>query len=435
MITMNKNYCKVLIISNAVPNEDNATSITLMNMFSGWPQTQLAVIHTSLDKSVDECIYPVFKLSELKYLNNDRTSSGALLNNIRSSKSEVKGVHGATSDSSVKSRILNYVHTLGSSYKALLPYKYSNELNKFISDFSPDVIYSPLGSVAIMDIVHKISEKFHIPVVPHFMDDWPHTVYEDDFWLLFPRLKKGKLLKKIFERTKVGIVISEKMAGEYRAEYRKVFVPLMNCVDYRELNSSTDVQPTSKKIIFSYFGGLHLLRWQILKIFFQSLINQSGEFQNRLECRIYTSEADRNKYKHEFDNLQEVVFCQRVSQNALLAEMIKSSYLIHVEAFDDKIKKYTRLSISTKIPDYLLAQKPIIAIGPDDSASIEYLRDNNCAHVISDLKDLHDSLLFKKILTGKNNLIVQNALQLFLRNHDKKNQHQILRSILLSQAE
>ena len=60
----------------------------------------------------------------------------------------------------------------------------------------------------------------------------------------------------------------------------------------------------------------------------------------------------------------------------------EADILLHVESFNEKMKKYTRLSISTKIPEYLASKRLIIAIGPVDIASIEYLKDNKAALIL-----------------------------------------------------
>jgi len=422
---MDNDFCKILIISNSIPNDDNATSITLKNMFSGWPADKAAIIYTSLDKNIPKSIYSTFHVSELKFVQSKTSNPDGLLRVLRSSKSEVKGISGAAADKSAKASILNYLHTLASSYKALLPYKYDEALDQFISEFKPDVIYSPLGSIAITDIAYKISVKYNLPVVPHFMDDWPHTIYEGDSLLLIPRLKKKRLLNRIFKRTKVGIVISEKMAKEYGSEYHKDFFALMNCIDIKEPDKR-DLHE-KKNIVFSYFGGLHLLRWQTLLLFFKSVKNSHAYASQNLEFRIYTSDADRNKYECQFEQVTEVVFRDRVSQGALIDEMRNSDYLVHVEAFDEKIKKYTRLSISTKIPEYLVAQRPIIAIGPADIASIEYLRDNYCANVITDLNSPRLSIIIENSASAENNKpLLAKGWEAFLKNHEKEKQHKLL---------
>ncbi|MBS1520087.1 MAG: hypothetical protein JST50_03735 [Bacteroidetes bacterium] len=423
--------CKVLLITSNVPNDDNATNITIKNMFSEWPLDKVAIVYISLDKNTPQTNYPVFHISDIKYIRKKQSDRKGLMKALRSSKSEVKGVSGAAADKSMKGSILNYIHTIASSHKALLPYKYGSALDRFIADFSPGIIYSPLQSMSIMDIACKISDRIKVPIVPHFMDDWPNTIYEGDPLLVIPRLRKAQLLRRVFKRSEISIVISEKMAREYQTEYRKEFVALMNCVDIHE-PVRTD-RPANGNLIFSYFGGLHLLRWQTLKLFFESLKKNPAYASHQSELRIYAPDADRDRYKHEFAHLGGVIFCDRISQGELIGAMQRSTYLVHVESFDEKIKQYTRLSISTKIPEYLAAQKPIIAIGPADIASIEYLRDNDCAHVISDLTgtEFHD-VIENSLSEDLNKRLLSNAWQLFLKNHEKKGQQKLLKWVFES---
>ena len=170
-----------------------------------------------------------------------------------------------------------------------------------------------------------------------------------------------------------------------------------------------------------------MLRWQTLLAFFRAVKHSKAYASQNLGFRIYTSDADRAKYERQFGQIAEVVFCERVSQEELIGKMRSSNYLIHVEAFDEKIKKYTRLSISTKIPEYLAAQRPIIAIGPRDIASIEYLRDNNCAYVIADLNGPDVSAIIENSSSeDSNKRLLANAWQLFLKNHEKETQHKLL---------
>ncbi|MEG0474048.1 MAG: hypothetical protein RR588_17145 [Solibacillus sp.] len=47
----------------------------------------------------------------------------------------------------------------------------------------------------------------------------------------------------------------------------------------------------------------------------------------------------------------------------------------------------TRLSISTKIPEYLATGKPILAIGPSTLSSIKYLKSSTDSFIIEDLSE------------------------------------------------
>lgn len=63
---------------------------------------------------------------------------------------------------------------------------------------------------------------------------------------------------------------------------------------------------------------------------------------------------------------------------------------VHVESFSEAMCRRTRLSISTKIADYLGAGKCIMAIGRADLASIQHI--NEVACVVNDISKIEDAV-------------------------------------------
>ena len=57
--------------------------------------------------------------------------------------------------------------------------------------------------------------------------------------------------------------------------------------------------------------------------------------------------------------------------------------LLHVESDDDYNRLLTKLSISTKIPEYLISGRLVIGFGPTDVASMKILSSNNIGIVLS----------------------------------------------------
>jgi glycosyltransferase involved in cell wall biosynthesis len=55
---------------------------------------------------------------------------------------------------------------------------------------------------------------------------------------------------------------------------------------------------------------------------------------------------------------------------------------VHVESFEKKIRSYTRLSMSTKIPQYMAAARPILCYGPGEVASCRFIGENACGLVV-----------------------------------------------------
>jgi hypothetical protein len=420
------NLPKILIIGGYTFEEANATSITLKNIFSAWSIEKLAFIYvTNQPDNLDskKNIFTVFKRKFANIQINRQEKS--FINDIRSAKSVVGGVMDATASNDKKTKILNFFHTSIISHYALIPYKYSDKLDKFIQEFQPDFIYTPLGSLGIMHLAYKISIKYNIPIYPHFMDDWINTMYTKNIFLIIPCLVKKYYLKKIFDRTEKAFAISEKMASEYSNNYKKLFFPLMNCVD--DLTSSEELDIDDTALRFCYSGGLHLNRWKSLEFLCKGLEGLNSD--KPIELNIFTKESDWQLFKDKFINFSFVHYMGFISQAEMLHELKKQTILVHIESFDKKVSAYTRLSISTKIPEYLSMKKPILAIGPSDIVSIEYLNTNQSAFVVDRQEEELLKNEIKKIMNSElRKEVAMNAYNLFRRNHTKKSQQQVLRN-------
>ena len=216
-----------------------------------------------------------------------------------------------------------------------------------------------------------------------------------------------------------GFVISEKMAIEYDKIFHIPFKPLMNCIDNEKYMLNAVNYKNNEEIVFSYFGGLHLKRWETLLILAKALKELSHLYTQKLVIKIYTSSANRNSYSSSII-IENVKFCNSIDHELVITKMLCSDFLIHVESFDEDSIKYTRLSISTKIPEYLASRIPIIAIGPVKTASIEYLIDNECAYVASSSNYEGIKKMLIEALSAKNKeKILLNGQQTICKNHSK----------------
>jgi hypothetical protein len=69
----------------------------------------------------------------------------------------------------------------------------------------------------------------------------------------------------------------------------------------------------------------------------------------------------------------------------------RADVLVHVESFGAAERRYTRLSVSTKIPQYLWAARPILAYGPGEVASCQYVQ-SSASGVMVERLDLKPAL-------------------------------------------
>jgi glycosyltransferase involved in cell wall biosynthesis len=78
-----------------------------------------------------------------------------------------------------------------------------------------------------------------------------------------------------------------------------------------------------------------------------------------------------------------VKFCGGVSGDMLWEKIYESDVLLHIESDDKYLRKLTGLSVSTKIPEYLMSGRPVLGYGPEEVASMRLLNDNGVGVVIS----------------------------------------------------
>ncbi len=428
----NQSLPKVLIVGTCNFEHTDATSQTIKNLFSRWDKDRVAVIHADYSGEIEHLITDnTFSLGlypRNKFLSLFKKSKYG--KKIRQSASVVIGVQGVgiSQYNSLKSRLFNFIHTFFSAHISIIKHKYPASLYSFVEIFQPDVIYSPLGTVSVMQLTYTLSKKYKLPVFPHFMDDWINTLYKGNLLLLIPSMTKNKYLHKLMNNATEGGAISELMAKEYSSRFGIPFSILMNCVDIH--NSSYLVPDQKKHFVFSYCGGLHLNRWQSLILLCQSI--KDIPFEKETKVEIYTKETDWVLYGNYFSEFSFVEYKGFLSPEELYEKQLQHDVLIHVESFDKTIIPYTRLSISTKIPEYLALKKIIIAIGPPQIASIEYLRENKCAYVIDvqNQEEIHKVLLSLK--TKAHNIqLINNAYLLFLKNHTLESQCSLLKDRLI----
>ena len=110
------------------------------------------------------------------------------------------------------------------------------------------------------------------------------------------------------------------------------------------------------------------------------------------------------------------------------AEILGTSLLaVHTESFDPKFRAIVRHSVSAKIPDLLARGGCILAYGPEEAASMDYLQKHGAACCVTRPEDLEkalEALLTDAALRGS---ILSNARRLARENHGSNAGSDLLR--------
>ena len=387
---------KVLIISSSTFSKTTNNGKTLSSFFYGYPKENIAQVSYTLGKGNPEVCtsYYVISISDVK--------NGRLGQDMSSYCCDLREEKKAPKQKSALERIFHYF----SAKRYPFAVNKKNEVWKkadfsgtltWIKNFDPDIVFFQGFSMEYgYWFALRVCEEFELPLILELTDDYTENLYK-----LSPIGRKCnksyvEYLAKGISYADKTIVISPKMEEEYRKRFGGQIEVMMNSVF---LSDVQDFEERDKND-YIYAGNVLLNRWKVL-INFAKALKKSNE---KAVLSIYTPDVPSDKILKQFKKQSNIVYGGSLSKEELEKRMKKCGSVVHVEAFDKLNKKITRLSLSTKISEYMNSGALICAIGPEDISSIEYLSKNNVAlcmckndvdEMAKKLKELNDEETIK----------------------------------------
>ncbi|MBQ7290380.1 MAG: hypothetical protein IJW76_01480 [Clostridia bacterium] len=369
---------KVLVINNLLIGEENATGATLKNIFSGFSDIDILEYTFVPDSSREYS----FNGTHIETICNQKTNYlNKFIHNYH--QKSLKSNTGFSDETNVswKSKLKLKLKKDALMWNELIPIKIEKECMQQIINFSPELIYTLGADINVLRNVIKLSELLNIPIVLHNMDDLYHTKFNGhSFFQKLAKRKLQKLYKKAYEHSKKSLAIGPKMAKEYEELFGLPFDWAMNCVG----DIQSEVAPEENLAIFS--GGLHGGRATTLASLAQALEGTA------IKLEIYTDDRNFVSYESLFAGLKNTRLCHYVPNEKMFDNLSRASILVHVESFEEEYIKYFRLSMSTKIPEYLVAKRPVFCIGPKEIATSSYIENSGVGVVAESYEDISDKL-------------------------------------------
>jgi glycosyltransferase involved in cell wall biosynthesis len=367
-------YPRVLVVAASALAPASGTGVTLANLFHGFPPDMVAQIH--LDAGTPDtalCGHSLRLPNNGSPVEGPLRSVATMLSSrpqpstaITAARPPADGTHWAKARAWVSAGF------------DLMPGHLSRATLEWARDFNPDVIYSPLGSIRMLSLVRALADRLAIPIAPHLMDAWPHTLFSDGevFGLAHRQVRHS--LARVAERSPRLLAISRPMADEFSRELGIPSSVFMNCVSEEDFAQASPTCPSNDQLLFSYVGGLHLDRWRSLLQLAEVLHQEAGGAR----LQVHAPEAHLDDHRAAFANANNVDWGPSLSADQVPAALRRADVLVHVESFAPAAQRFTRLSISTKIPQYMAARRPILAIGPESLASMRHIEDAGAGLVV-----------------------------------------------------
>lgn len=302
-------------------------------------------------------------------------------------------------------------------------------LKKYIQENDIDTIVTSGPPHSLHLIGLKLKEDLNVKWFADFRDPWTTIGYHKELKLSSYASKIHKELEsKVLNAADTIIVTSKTTKTEFQALTSKPIEVITNGYDIENV----DKKPLDSKFSLAHIGSFLSERnpeilWQSLS----ELVTEISSFKNDLELKLIgavSQEVLKTISKYDLDSYlnnlgyvshKEAVSHQRTSQILLLIEINSEN---------------TKSILPGKLFEYMVSERPIIAIGPKDSDFAEIIQSTNTGVFFT--YDEKEAL--KTLIASHYQLFLQQNLKVFpvgLQHYSRKNLTQNLAKLITSSWE
>lgn len=375
---------KLLLISNNSFSKTSNNGKTYEAILSNFGKNELAQLYFTGSERPDfdfcSSYYRMTDIDVVKSMIKLSPTCGDVLNSDLITEKKVE-------NSKLENKIIKFVKKIISGFSRDMLWKNNRwnceKLKKWYSEFAPDVILFVGGAGSFStNIALHVSKDLNIPLVTFYTDDYVINSVKEGILHNFHQRRINNIYREVISHSKLRYVIGETMAKEYRKYFRCDFNAIMNSTPIEPYQE----YPNNDRLTFSYFGGLHLGRWNMI-------VRLAKLLKGKVDINVYTMQEPEQEIRSAFKD-SGVTFCGGVTGDNLKQKIRESDILLHIESDDKYMRKLTGMSVSTKIPEYLMSGRVVVGFGPTEVASMLILSDNNIGYVVSsDSND--DDIIYK----------------------------------------
>lgn len=268
-------------------------------------------------------------------------------------------------------------------------YPYAVEAgSEILKNETIDAIISSSTPVTCHFIANELKTKYKIPWIADLRDLWTQAPYYQ--YSFIRRFRETKMELKTLSRAEALVTVSKNLAETLGTLHKeKLIYAILNGFDPQEMNIS-HVDLTNKFTI-TYLGSLYHGKRDPSKLFkaLQDLISEGKINPNDIEVRFYGQKEDWMEKEIEIYRLQGIVNEYGVIPRNIAVEKQRESQLLLLLMRDHpkEIGVYT-----SKIFEYLAAQRPILAIGSLEGVVNDLLEDTTAGIYATSVKDVKKAL-------------------------------------------
>src|SRR5260221_9876412 len=367
--TNDEEFPRVLFITPAAFNHVSGGGITFTNLFRGWPRDRLATVHNDTTPVTTDVCEQFYRLSEREI------NTWPILAWFRSRESvptTAEAGGGPVTGRSAPQLIKTAVFGDGLPEHGHL----SPQLESWIAEFRPEVIYTILGSMGMMELIERIQLRFRLPLVVHFMDDWQSAIHRGGLLSPLQRRHMQALVARLVATARARLGICDAMCTEYTHRFGQPFQAFQNTIDTAQWASLTEADRRVHLPIQVLYAGSILGFAQadsLAECCAAITALRHGGLQIGLD--IYSPPAQTTPLRDRLVCSDAIRLHDVIGDDASYFRRLASADILLLPVnFDDHSMRYIRLSMPTKVPSYLVSGTPVLVYGPAEAAQVDYAR-------------------------------------------------------------
>lgn len=370
---------RLLFITPAAFNHLTGGGVTFSNLFAGWPQDRLATVHNDAVPTTDDVCKRYYVLGREEI---DLVPPLGIARRWRDRKRDGNGIATVPPPMAPARGIVGRIQ--GDSAPQLA--KLSDGLAQWITAFRPDLMFTLLGSNAIMSLVLQIRRRFNLPTIVHLMDDWPRILYQRGLFAPLERARMHRLLDDNLTNSAATLGIGDAMCRTFSERYQRSFVAFQNCVDVARWKGlvRTDATTRGKPPNLLYFGSvLPNAQLQSLVDLCQSVarLNAAGV---TVRLSISSPSFCVEPYRDRLIVDPAISYISPTEDDATFFRALAAADALLLPVnFDEDSMAFIRYSMPTKVPAYLASGTPVLVYGPRGVAQVDYAMEHGWGHVVS----------------------------------------------------
>jgi glycosyltransferase involved in cell wall biosynthesis len=373
-------YPRALFVTPAAFNHITGGGITFSALFRDWPADWLATVHNDTVPTSDDVCRQYYRLGAAEITRWPRLRAAP--NNDGSAPAEAASPNFSPGLRTAKRWIAgNGWPDTGHLTPAL---------ESWIDAFKPQLLYTILGTIGMMELVDAIRRRFALPLVVHFMDDWPSHLYRGGLLSFAARARMNRLIRRLVGAATERMAICDAMAEAFEQRYGAPFSVYHNPVDMKAIAGWIgDAKSTE--------GGADTEN--ALRVLYVGSIFDNAQAQSLIDIARAVAALAQGGRPIRFDLHSPLHLAERFRSSIELAPNIRlhdtiaddtrffrtisaADVLVLPVNFDPDSVRLIRYSMPTKLPAYMASGTATLVYGPPGVAQVEYARRQGWGYVL-----------------------------------------------------